>query len=400
MNQFYNASAICLGAALLASCTGTGSNLPAPAGIAFAHGPKAAKYRIVTDFNSVYDGSYPDGGLLDVKGTLYGTTALGGAFGQGNVFSLSPNGTEQMLHSFGGPLDGSNPEGNLVDVNGTLYGMAPGNGVYNWGVIYAITRSGGESVLYSFHGSPSDGADGQASVLIYVNHTFYGLTTDGGKWGRGTVYSLTTKGVERVLHGFYGGQSDGAWPEGGLVSLNGLLYGTTTAGGSNYGSRGIGDGVVFSVTPTGTENILYSFPYGGAQGCCPNAGLINVNGTLYGTAAGGGPDGGGIAFSITTGGTLTDLHDFGKGSDGSGPTGPLIEVKGALYGTTTGGGTYGKGTVFRMSLTGGEKVLHSFGNDSDGASPVAGLTALKGTLYGTTSGGGATGNGTVFALKL
>ncbi|HET6275361.1 MAG TPA: choice-of-anchor tandem repeat GloVer-containing protein [Candidatus Cybelea sp.] len=407
MNQRYTASTICLSTALLTSCTGGGGNPPAPAGFALpnlrlqsAREAKSTNYRIVTDFSSVYDGSYPAGGLLDVKGTLYGSTVVGGAFGQGNVFSLSTTGTENVLHSFGGPLDGSNPEGTLVDVNGTLYGMAPGDGVYNWGVIYAITRSGGESVLYSLHGSPNDGADGQASVLIYVKRKFYGLTTDGGKWGRGTVFSLTPTGSEKVLHSFYGGQSDGAWPDGGLVYLNGLLYGTTTAGGSQYASRDIGDGVVFSITPTGTENILYSFPYGGSQGCCPNAGLVNINGTLYGTAAGGGPNGGGIAFSITTGGTLTDLHDFGKGSDGSGPTGPPIDVKGVLYGTTSGGGAYRKGTVYRMTLSGSEKVLHSFGDGSDGATPIAGVTALKETLYGTTSGGGANGNGTVFALKL
>lgn len=334
-----------------------------------------------------------------MKGKLYGTTEVGGTFGLGNVFSITTTGVEQVLHSFSDVLDGSDPEGNLVDVKGRLYGMAPGDGDYNWGVVYSIILTGGESVLYSFHGGPKDGAQGQWPALLYVNRKLYGMTSVGGAFGRGTVFSITTKGIEKVLHSFYGGQSDGAWPDGGLVYLNGLLYGTTTAGGSSYLSHGIAAGTVFSITPSGTEKVLFGFPYGGSEGCCPSAGLMNVNGTLYGTTAGGGAYGGGTIFSITTSGDLTNLHSFGSGSDGSDSVAPLLDVQGTLYGTTQAGGVYGKGTVFSAGLTGSEKVLHSFGYGSDGATPLAGLTDVNGTLYGTTSAGGTDGNGTVFALK-
>lgn len=406
MMTLRNRLAICFGAAMLASCGGPGSGSPPTAPFAFPsvevrsarRQPPAVKYRIVTDFGNTYEGNYPNGGLLDVKGTLYGTTEIGGAFGQGNVFSLSTAGTENVLHSFGGPLDASNPEGDLINVNGTFYGVAPGNGVYLWGSVYAITRSGGESVVYNFHGGPSDGKEADSPILTYVNHKFYGVTSGGGATGRGTVYSLTTKGVERVLHSFSGGQSDGAWPDGGLVYLDGLFYGTTTAGGSDYSSRDLGDGIIFSITPSGTESVLYRFPHGGSNGCCPNAGLINVKGVLYGTSAGGGAYGGGTVFGITPGGNFTTLYNFGHGADASGPVAPLLPVHGVLYGTTSGGGAYGKGTIFRVSLSGAEKVLHSFRYGNDGTKPLAGLTNVKGTLYGTTSGGGATGNGTVFAV--
>jgi uncharacterized repeat protein (TIGR03803 family) len=129
------------------------------------------------------------------------------------------------------------------------------------------------------------------------------------------------------------------------------------------------------------------------------AGLININGTLYGTARGGGPNYDGTAFSITTSGSLTSLHSFGSGTDGSRPYAPLLNVKGTLYGTTSLGGAYDEGTVFSMRLTGtDEKVLHSFGHGTDGAMPLAGLIDVKGTLYGTTPAGGKYGDGTVFAL--
>ena len=92
------------------------------------------------------------------------------------------------------------------------------------------------------------------------------------------------------------------------------------------------------------------------------------------------------------------LYSFGKGSDGQEPKAGLIDVNGTFYGTTYKGGAYSDGTVFSMSLGGKETVLHSFGHGSDGETPLAGLIDAKDTLYGTTSAGGKYGDGTVFAL--
>jgi uncharacterized repeat protein (TIGR03803 family) len=52
------------------------------------------------------NGEYPEASLIDVKGTLYGTTRGGGYgcsgyFGCGTAFSVTPGGTEQVLHEFG-----------------------------------------------------------------------------------------------------------------------------------------------------------------------------------------------------------------------------------------------------------------------------------------------------------
>ena len=40
-------------------------------------------------FGSGSDGASPFAPLLDVRGTLYGTTPAGGAYGKGTVFSMS-----------------------------------------------------------------------------------------------------------------------------------------------------------------------------------------------------------------------------------------------------------------------------------------------------------------------
>ncbi|MGA8326822.1 MAG: choice-of-anchor tandem repeat GloVer-containing protein, partial [Candidatus Cybelea sp.] len=58
----------------------------------------------------------------------------------------------------------------------------------------------------------------------------------------GTVFSVTTSGTETVLHSF-GGSGDGAHPDASLLNVNGTLYGTTGGGGAH------GDGTVFSLLP-------------------------------------------------------------------------------------------------------------------------------------------------------
>jgi uncharacterized repeat protein (TIGR03803 family) len=59
--------------------------------------------------------------------------------------------------------------------------------------------------------------------------------------------------TESVVYSFQGG-SDGASPQAGLIALKGTLYGTTVVGGTQK------DGTVFSLNATtGVENIVYSF---------------------------------------------------------------------------------------------------------------------------------------------
>jgi uncharacterized repeat protein (TIGR03803 family) len=251
-------------------------------------------------------------------------------------------------------------------------------------------------VLHRFLGYyDRDGANPRAS-LIDVRGELYGTTYSGGaNQEYGTVFRISRSGREKVLHSF-APYPDGAYPDASLVDVNGTLYGTTEAGGS-YAS--FGAGTVFSISTTGIEKIVYAFPYGRSDGGSPVAGLIYVDGMLYGTTPRGGSYYGGTAFSITTGGDLNTIYNFGSNSDGSAPVASLLNINGTLYGTTSQGGLYGQGTVFSMTLSGNEKVLHSFGYGSDGARPLAGLIDVNGTLYGTTSAGGTYGDGTVFALK-
>jgi uncharacterized repeat protein (TIGR03803 family) len=174
--------------------------------------------------------------------------------------------------------------------------------------------------------------------------------------------------------------------------VGGTLYGTT------YGEDAGGNGTVFSVTPSGTETVLYSFK-GGSDGAHPTAGLLEFGGTLFGTTLAG-ANGDGTVFSVTPAGAEAVVHAFSGGSDGKYPHASLINVHGTLYGTTIYGGAYNAGTVFKVTRTGAVKVVYSFGSSgaNDGVEPFASLINLGGTLYGTTAGGGANSWGTVFAV--
>ena len=404
----------CAVAAMLAGCGALGQgqdNMQPPIGApgAMRQTPPqgvlpAGSFKLVHQFDGS-NGQQSQAGLINVNGTLYGTTNYGGKYDSGTVFSMTTAGSEKVLHSFKGGADGSNPQSGLLDVNGKLYGTtAYGGGLggsgclgYGCGTVYRVSLTGAEKVLHSFAGG-SDGADPMAGLLD-VNGTLYGTTAGGGSSTSGTVYSMTTTGSEKVRYSFAGG-SDGALPYGGLINVHGTLYGTTVEGGSS------GYGTVYSISTSGSEKVLHSFATAG-DGGNPMGDLLDVKGMLYGTtSAGGGVHSRGTVYSISTAGVERVLYAFRTargGRDGETPYAGLIDVKGTLYGTTDqGGGPPLGGVVYSISTSGVESVLHRFGNASDGAHPWAGLVNVKGTLYGTTLQGGSgcsgAGCGTVFAV--
>ena len=302
-------------------------------------------------FNSKGASGPWDAPLLDVNGTLYGTT-----YYKSVVFSVTTDGVERTVHRFTGDPDGAAPWAGLIDVGGNLYGTTSAGGTYcgkpGCGTVFVINASGAEKVLHSF-GGESDGVE-PGSALLDVNGTLYGTTADGGANGNGCVYSISTSGAEKVLYSF-AGKGDGQYPIAPLIELNGTLYGTTLFGGAS------GDGTVFSITTSGKEKLLYSFA-GGSDGDGPGGPVLNVHGTLYGltdwggisSCSASGYSGCGTIYSVTTDGTEKVLYGFTGGKDGAMPQDGLVNVNGTLYGTTIYGGSsgcqgLGCGTVFSLT---------------------------------------------------
>jgi uncharacterized repeat protein (TIGR03803 family) len=309
--------------------------------------------------NGPYTGG-PVAGLTLVKGMLYGTTTTDGIYGGGTTFRISTTGTNyRVLHNFGRGSDGAQPRAALIAVNGRLYGTTyqGGSGCSSsggCGTVFRMSLNGQERVTHSFSGRP----DGEypAAALVDVNGTLYGTTESGGANGGGAVFSINTEGSERVVYSF-GNRPDGNTPVANLIFANGLLYGTTLQGGS----ASIDGGTVFSVTTAGTnERVLHSFG-SGIDGSKPQAGLTAMKGYLYGTTAAGGAAKYGIIFRISMKGKERVMHSFGQGyqNDGLNPQADLVDVKGTLYGTTPVGGislpsceetgTCDYGTVFALT---------------------------------------------------
>ncbi len=410
-----------------------GATLQTPGGAATrsgAHHMTTSSYRVVFRFSRTQDGGRPEGSLLAVNGVLYGTTRYGGGgacsinygTGCGTVYRLDPkSGRKKRLYSFGGgSADGAYPNGSLIDVNGTLYGTTTygggGCGSYGCGTVFSISTTGTETMLHSFD-NKSDGQSPSAG-LIDVNGILYGTTGAGGSCC-GTVYSISTSGSEKIIYNFRGhNNGDGGDPQAGLTNVKGTLYGTTAYGGSSY------DGTVYSVTTTGAENVLHSFS-GSPDGAMPISGLLDVRGTLYGTTSSGGNKlcyevsyTCGIVYSITTSGKEKVFYTFSPANDyggGAAPSAGLVNVNGVLYGTAPVGGNgygcyhIGCGVVYSLNMAGHEKVLHVFnGGAADGARPDSTMIDVDGTLYGTTPYGGGSncpktgsrhsGCGTIFAV--
>lgn len=141
--------------------------------------------------------------------------------------------------------------------------------------------------------------------------------------------------------------------------------------------------------------------------------VVGPDGALYGTSNGGGTNGAGTVFKVTTNGVLAVLHNFSAipgGSltnyEGGYPhAGVTFGVDGNIYGTTAEGGVNGYGTVYQLLADGSACVpLHTFaaqtsGPGRDGGNPLGPLVVLPdGGLMGTTVAYGGFGFGDVFEV--
>jgi uncharacterized repeat protein (TIGR03803 family) len=263
------------------------------------------------------------------------------------------------LYRFTGGADGADPSSELTfDAAGNLYGTAAGGGNGNCtdgcGTVFKLTHTNGGwsfSVLYTFTGQ-SDGW-GPASPLVFDGAgNLYGTTPYGGQGSGGTVFELTPGASGWTLTTLYSfqGLSDGAYPRAGVTfDRGGNIYGATTS----FGAYGVAGTAFELVSPGGSFNLLYGFPWmqysnGGPWGSL----TMDQAGNLYGTTYSDGAFGFGSVFKLTPGSggwTYTSLHDFTDRDDGANPLGGVaFDANGDLYGTTTLGGT-GNGVVFRIT---------------------------------------------------
>jgi uncharacterized repeat protein (TIGR03803 family) len=332
------------------------------------------------------------------NGYFYGISEAAGAYCWycGTVFRATAGGEVTVLHSFDN-TDGrgcfatnANSGGLIQATDGNLYGTTCWGGAYGNGTVFRIGPDGGDfTTLHNLGGA--DGS-GPGELIEAADGSFYGTTGGGGTNNSGTIFHCKPNGDYTVIYSFTG--LDGAQPTILTQVDGGGLYGTTVNGGSH------GDGTIFKITYDGELTTLYNFD--GAHGANPFSGLYYApDGYFYGAAGADGPHGYGTVFRMTLDGALTVLHSF-EDSDGYYPSGRLIQASdGNLYGTTAAGGTYGDGVLYEIGPGGSFTLLHDMSPDTP--EPWAGLLqATDGSFYGVTWAGNAftASYGTLFRLSL
>jgi uncharacterized repeat protein (TIGR03803 family) len=241
-------------------------------------------YRFTKDGDAGY---FPEGGVIaDGAGNLYGTTSYGGKGGAGTVFRLARDGTMTVFHSFHYKHgDAGRPNGSLtMDLSGNLYGTATLGGAWGGGVVFKVAPGGTLSFVYSFAAYRGDGITPSGGVTLDAAGDLYGVTSQGGYWGYGSVFKIAPDGTETQLYGGFQATPHGASPNGPVVlDSRGNLYGTTV-------EDQIGEcGTVFELSARGEFRLLHVFDLNGHRihnGCEPMAGLaIDAAGNLYGTTS-------------------------------------------------------------------------------------------------------------------
>lgn len=198
-----------------------------------------------------------------VLGELYGTAEMGGNYGYGVVYKLTPpiigeTWTQTILHSFNAssdPQGGYYPTGGVtLGPDGSLYGVTMTGGDYGQGALYRLTpppvgsTTWEKTILTHFGSATNPGTSPRGPLVFGPDLALYGVTNRGGTENGGTVFRLeppnscTTSWTIKVLTNLTPKTGILPW-SGVIVDRNGVVFGTTTSGG-NYGK-----GTVFQIVP-------------------------------------------------------------------------------------------------------------------------------------------------------
>ena len=281
-----------------------------------------------------------------------------------------------------------------------LWGVTASGGPANGGLVYKVD-SNASSITTVKHFQKSPGSSPQYEKLCVGNNgKLYGMTNNGGKFGRGMIYEydpVSNTYVKKIDFN----STNGSGPTSYLIrGNNGKLYGMTPNGGINF------DGVIFEYNDS-TNVITKLFDFDRlVSGGLPYGALLQAsNGKLYGmTRVGGSLSNSGVLFEFDIATNVyTKKITFNATTSGRGAFGSLIEGNnGKLYGMTREGGTSNEGVLFEYDpVANTHAVKVNFAWAVSGSRPYGDLTlAANGKLYGMTPTGGAFSGGVLFEYDL
>lgn len=297
---------------------GTIYNLLPPLAAASATANSFWTLKVLHQFGTGDDGTYPHKVVFDRSGNIFGVTGSGGAFDRGTVYELSPSGqgwTETILYSFQGGADGGLPKAVVLDDAGNLYGTTeeggnPGCSPFpGCGTIFELTRSDAgwtKTTLYAFNQNTDSGYP--SPLMRDSAGNLYGATSQTGPDSYfGGIWELSPSSngwVFKMLHSFSGNSVTYLGPFAPVMDASGALYGVNNTGGANDCNPmyGISCGDLYKLTASG-NNWTYTDVYDfgpGAAGCFPVGPLVlDSDGNLFGAAYGCGASGVGTVWEYT-----------------------------------------------------------------------------------------------------
>jgi uncharacterized repeat protein (TIGR03803 family) len=299
-----------------------------------------------------------------------------------------------MLYAFDGTA-GAFPKGQVaLGPTGAIFGVAAYEGSAGGGTVFEYQPSTQKMhVLHAFT-SGKDGGNPLGGLTSGGDGLLYGTTSAGGDYNYGTVFRIDpATGRFATLHSFNG--NDGEMPGGTLVlSPDGNLYGTTSVTLKST------PGTIFQVAPkTGQVTTLLRFS--GTMFAESGNIAVDSHGNLFdprGDTAEG--TGGAILEYIPATRKLSTIKIF-NAINGYYPTGPLlVDSLGDVFGTTAGGGQFGDGFLFAIGGT--AHVMSVLYNFDTGFSAYQGFptTSLRfgtgGSVLATTATGGLYDYGTIY----
>jgi uncharacterized repeat protein (TIGR03803 family) len=362
--------------------------------LSLAVSARAQTVTILAGFNGA-NGDSPNAVVQGTDGNFYGAALSGGAFGHGDVFRVTPTGEITAIYSFGctqATCYVNEPYSMVLGSDGSLYGVSLYGGKSpGQGSIYRMTLDGEFSGVYTF--SPNDG-ENPTSIAQSSDGNLFGTASNGGEFGHGTFFRISTTGEVKGLHAFCSqpGCMDGEFPLSAIQGRDGNFYGVANQGGAN------GYGAIFELTAAGSYRVLYSFC---SLPTCEDGGdpvsIVQDNdGNFFGTTlCCGGAEKFGTVFELTANHQFKHLYSFIPHIDGGEPTaGATLANDGNLYGVNLYGGD-GSGTIYEVTPQGDFSLLYTFTGNGDPYAPL--FQGTDGNFYGTTDP--YSGYGTFFRLS-
>ncbi len=250
------------------------------------------------------------GAPYDGVSPLYGTTKYGGAFGRGIVYALKhvrrdpARWQQKLLYTFcpaQGCADGTFPSGPVVlDAKADLYGTTELGGAFGQGIVYKLRTRGAPSlrIAHSFCAETgcADGAGPLSGLAMDGAGNLFGAAAAGGSDDNGVLFKLSPQG-RRLKYGVlarFDGGGGGARPLTVTLGSGGTLFGTAAAGGAHQ------DGAAFRYD--GTLTGIYGFC--GQRHCADGEAAIGAliedgAGALIGAASQGGRKEAGTLYELS-----------------------------------------------------------------------------------------------------